>query len=83
MSRDGAKESRRRLENSLRDALGKTILAALDDPRVVEVMLNPDGNLFIERIGAGMEPARRAVRRIVEALAAAGAAADDAAATKG
>ncbi|MGI2036339.1 P-type conjugative transfer ATPase TrbB [Rhizobium panacihumi] len=55
MSRDGAKESRRRLENSLRDALGQIIIEALDDPLVVEVMLNPDGNIFIERIGAGMD----------------------------
>lgn len=55
MSRDGAKESRRRLENSLRDALGQIIIEALDDPLVVEVMLNPDGNIFIERIGEGME----------------------------
>ncbi|WP_312408357.1 P-type conjugative transfer ATPase TrbB [Rhizobium sp.] len=57
MSRDGAKESRRRLENSLRDALGHTIIEALDDARVVEVMLNPDGKIFIERIGDGMDVA--------------------------
>lgn len=55
MTRDGAKESRRRLENSLRDALGRTIIEALNDPLVVEVMLNPDGQIFIERIGAGMD----------------------------
>ncbi|ELT51184.1 conjugal transfer protein TrbB [Brucella intermedia M86] len=30
-------------------------MAALEDPRVVEVMLNPDGNLFVERIGSGVE----------------------------
>lgn len=57
MSRDGARESRRRLENSLRDALGQTIIQSLDDQHVVEVMLNPDGRIFIERIGAGMEAA--------------------------
>lgn len=54
MSRDGARESRRRLVNSLSDALGETIIEALEDPLVVEVMLNPDGKLFIERVGAGM-----------------------------
>lgn len=57
MSRDGAKESRRRLENSLRDALGQIIVDALNDASVVEVMLNPDGKIFIERIGARMEEA--------------------------
>lgn len=57
MVRDGAKESRRRLENSLRDALGQIIIEALEDPLVVEVMLNPDGKIFIERIGAGMDVA--------------------------
>ena len=57
MSRDGAKESRRRLENGLRDALGRIIIEALEDPLVVEVMLNPDGKIFIERIGEGMENA--------------------------
>lgn len=40
-----------RLIRKLRDALGEEICAALDDPAVVEVMLNPDGQLFIERVG--------------------------------
>ena len=34
-------------------------MAALDDPLVVEVMLNPDGSLFIERIRSGIENAGR------------------------
>lgn len=50
-------ESRRRLIESLRDALGETISSALEDEKVVEVMLNPGGQLFIERIGEGMVPA--------------------------
>jgi type IV secretion system protein VirB11 len=49
-------ESRRRLIAGLEDSLGSTILQALSDEAVVEVMLNPDGQLFIERIGKGMEP---------------------------
>ncbi|TNM59844.1 P-type conjugative transfer ATPase TrbB [Aliirhizobium smilacinae] len=54
-SRSG--ESERRLIANLRDALGDVIVAALNDLAVVEVMLNPDGKLFIERIGEGIRPA--------------------------
>ena len=46
-----ASSSRSRLIRKLRDALGDTICAALEDVDVVEVMLNPDGRLFIERLG--------------------------------
>ena len=37
----------------LRSAMGPAIIAALDDPDVVEVMLNPDGKLWIDRLGSG------------------------------
>ncbi|WP_022955697.1 P-type conjugative transfer ATPase TrbB [Perlucidibaca piscinae] len=40
----------------LRTALGPTITAALDDPEVVEVMLNPDGTLWLDKLGAGRAP---------------------------
>lgn len=40
----------------LRTALGETIAAALDDPQVVEVMLNPDGSVWVDRLGSGREP---------------------------
>lgn len=40
----------------LRSAMGPAIIAALDDPDVVEVMLNPDGKLWIDRLGSGREP---------------------------
>jgi type IV secretion system protein VirB11 len=36
---------------ALRYALGPVVLAALDDPNVVEVMLNDDGKLWIESLG--------------------------------
>ncbi|MHA7777921.1 P-type conjugative transfer ATPase TrbB [Roseibium sp. M-1] len=49
-------ESRRRLIAGLEDSLGSTILSALSDEAVVEIMLNPDGQLFIERVGRCMEP---------------------------
>jgi len=50
-----ASSSRSRLIRKLRDALGETICAALEDADVVEVMLNPDGRLFVERLGEGIE----------------------------
>src|SRR5690606_38960991 len=37
----------------LRTAMGPLIAAALDDPDVVEVMLNPDGVLWLDRLSAG------------------------------
>jgi len=37
----------------LRTALGADVAAWLDDPAVVEVMLNPDGRLWVDRLGAG------------------------------
>ena len=39
----------------LRTALGREIAAWLEDPSVVEIMLNPDGRLFVERRGQGIE----------------------------
>jgi P-type conjugative transfer ATPase TrbB len=38
---------------ALRQAMGSTIAAALADPLVVEVMVNPDGRIWIDRIGSG------------------------------
>lgn len=52
-------ESKRRLVLGLQDALGATILAALQETDVVEIMLNPDGSLFIERAGQGISAAGR------------------------
>lgn len=46
-----------RLIRKLQEALGDPICIALDDPSVVEVMLNPDGKLFIERLGHGIAAA--------------------------
>jgi type IV secretion system protein TrbB len=50
-------ESRRRLIAGLKDSLGDIIITALNEIDVVEIMLNQDGRLFIERVGAGMEHA--------------------------
>ncbi len=44
-----------RLINNLKHNLGPVIMNALADEEVVEIMLNPDGKLWIERQGKGME----------------------------
>lgn len=49
--------SHSRLVRKLQEALGDQLCAALDDNSVVEVMLNPDGKLFIERLGQGVSAA--------------------------
>ena len=49
--------SHARLVRKLKEALGDQLCSALDDSAVVEVMLNPDGRLFIEYIGRGIAAA--------------------------
>ncbi|MGI8398307.1 P-type conjugative transfer ATPase TrbB (plasmid) [Agrobacterium deltaense] len=46
-----------RLVRKLQEALGDQLCVALDDSTVIEIMLNPDGKLFIERLGHGVAPA--------------------------
>lgn len=48
-------ESLVRSNRMLRTALGPAIAAHLDDASVVEVMLNPDGRLWIDRLTGGLE----------------------------
>jgi type IV secretion system protein VirB11 len=43
-----------RLQASLTHNLGPTIMAALDDPDVIEIMVNPDQTLWIEKLGQDM-----------------------------
>lgn len=38
----------------LRTAMGPQIAGWLEDPSVVEIMLNPDGRLWLDRLGAGL-----------------------------
>jgi P-type conjugative transfer ATPase TrbB len=59
----------------LRSALGPDIIAALEDPDVVEVLLNPDGSLWIDRLQAGRAPTgltlpKAASERIIRLVAA-------------
>ncbi len=42
-----------RLRDKLQRELGQDIGRALQDPQVAEIMLNPDGTLWIERFGLG------------------------------
>ncbi|MGB3290410.1 MAG: P-type conjugative transfer ATPase TrbB [Burkholderiaceae bacterium] len=40
----------------LRTAMGPVIAAALEDPDVVEIMLNPDRSLWVDRLSTGRAP---------------------------
>ena len=40
----------------LRTAMGPLIAAALEDPDVVEIMLNPDRTLWVDRLSSGRAP---------------------------
>ena len=67
-------ESAARRRAMLRTAMGPAIAAALADPLVIEVMVNPDGALRLDRSGSGrsdsgetMAPAQ--VERIVRLVA--------------
>jgi type IV secretion system protein VirB11 len=46
-------EARDRLLDSLQHAMGPTVLAAMKDPTVVEIMVNPDGKIWLDRVGSG------------------------------
>ena len=50
-----AEQSRERQMDALRRALGADILKHLDDPKVIEIMLNPDGKLWVDVLGGDME----------------------------
>jgi P-type conjugative transfer ATPase TrbB len=53
MSHNGISESRARAGEMLCTAMGAEIACALSDPTVVEVMVNPDGRLWLDRLGQG------------------------------
>jgi P-type conjugative transfer ATPase TrbB len=48
-----ATESSERKRAMLRTAMGPEIAAALAEPQVIEVMVNPDGALRLDRLGSG------------------------------
>jgi len=55
-SKSSASTSVDRRIRMLRTAMGPLIAAALEDPDVVEVMLNPDGSLWVDRLSTGRAP---------------------------
>jgi type IV secretion system protein TrbB len=70
-----AEESETRRRQMLRTAFGSTIAAALTDPAVIEVMVNPDGRLWLDTVGAGRidtgeRIAATEVERIIRLVAA-------------
>lgn len=54
-SEDYRSEAFARGARMLRTALGPAIAGYLDDPAIGEVMLNPDGKLWIDRLAGGLE----------------------------
>lgn len=46
-------DHRARLDAKLRRELGEVVLSALHDPRTEDVVLNPDGRLWVKRQGSG------------------------------
>jgi type IV secretion system protein VirB11 len=53
---------RERTRQMLRTALGPLLLARLEDPGVAEVMLNPDGRVWVDRFDAGLIAADLSIR---------------------
>jgi type IV secretion system protein TrbB len=49
-----AEEVAERQRRMLRTALGAHIAGALTDPKVIEIMVNPDGRLWLDRLGEGI-----------------------------
>ena len=47
-------EAASRSVRMLRTAMGPTITGWLEDPAIVEIMLNPDGRLWIDRLSEGL-----------------------------
>ena len=50
-----ADEVNRRNLEKLRREMGEYVRNAMDDPQVIEIMLNPDGAVWVDKIGSGME----------------------------
>jgi len=48
-------DTQKRLHSKIKAELGREVMAALEDDTVIEIMLNSDGTLWIDRLGKGME----------------------------
>jgi type IV secretion system protein TrbB len=51
-----------RKAQALHQAMGPVIAAALAEPRVVEVMVNPDGKIWVDRVGEGRRDSGQVLR---------------------
>lgn len=70
-----AEEVAERQLRMLRTALGADIATALADPKVIEIMVNPDGTLWLDRLGegcswTGITLSAAATERIIRLIAA-------------
>lgn len=54
-------EAHVRSSRMLRTALGESIAAWLADPEIIEIMLNPDGRLWVDRLGHGIAESGQAL----------------------
>jgi P-type conjugative transfer ATPase TrbB len=63
-------EQSRRLSETLRRQLGSTLCGLMQAPDVVELMLNADGKVWVDRLGRGMEPVCNMVAATAESLIA-------------
>ncbi len=48
--------AKQRHVNMLETAFGEDIMQFLQDPSIIEIMLNPDGHIFIDQLAAGKSP---------------------------
>ena len=55
MQQLATEETLRRNMEKLRHELGSVICAALDNKEVIEIMVNPDGYIWLDRLSRGME----------------------------
>jgi len=74
-------ERETRVRDKLRRELGPLVCAALEDESVLDIMANPDGSVWIDRAGRGMELAGRMPAHQTEAVIATAAALHNAVAT--
>lgn len=53
-SSEAGRRDQQRLQSKLDSSLGREIDALLGDPSVTDILINPDGRVWVERIGAGL-----------------------------
>jgi len=61
-------EARARILTKLRLELGREICNALEDPEVIEILLNPDRSLWIERVGGKIDKIKEMHPSVAESV---------------